>query len=178
MPKRVGTSLYVHVTALETLTQEQQALIHQAYQGVSQALTSPPSFNVVKVDMPRHKLARCSFLLYSDFDTAPFPVLKQAIIWNRDAEPRCIDYRRQSSRPILHRKETLVHPEDPRIPRWHELTRSMEAVGAFQEPHRIGTERSWAKRLLALEIDPTPFLEVPLKRLLPEGEEALCALAG
>ena len=49
------------------------------------------------------------------------------------------DYRKRISPPILHRKELLLPPDDPRLPKFRALTAAAEEHGLFREPNKIGT---------------------------------------
>src|SRR5262249_10130944 len=51
--------------------------------------------------------------------------------------------------PILHRKETLLRPDDPRIPKFAALTRAAEEHGLFHRSASIGTRRRWEERIRA-----------------------------
>jgi len=90
-----------------------------------------------------------ALLQYEDFDTAPFPALRTA--WRVDGEGgvgmRRFD--RGDNPPILHRKELLLAPNDPRREVFARLTAELEALGLFQEPRRIGRRREWQQRLAA-----------------------------
>jgi DNA phosphorothioation-associated putative methyltransferase len=100
-------------------------------------------WNVVKV-----RANSVSLLLYETFDEAAFPSLLAAVRVDLKAGSVArTDYRRRDNPPILHRKETLLLPDDPRRPAFAALTRLAEEYGLFAEPHRIGTRRAWLERL-------------------------------
>lgn len=51
--------------------------------------------------------------------------------------------------PILHRKELLLPPDDPRLPKFKALTAAAEEHGLFAESNKIGTRDAWNKRIEA-----------------------------
>ena len=57
------------------------------------------------------------------------------------------DYRERGNPPILHRKETLLRPDDPQRPAFAALTKLAEERRLFAEPHRIGTRNAWLERV-------------------------------
>ena len=137
--KFVGQFAYFH-TDLIRLLPDVESLIR----GVSvRFLHQPLDYNVVKIG-PRSLL---SFLLYEDF-TEPFPALLVSLACNiGTGASKWTDYRRRSNPPILHRKELLLPSHDPRALRGETLTRDLEALGAFTDPHRIGTREHWRTTL-------------------------------
>ncbi|MFP4351178.1 MAG: DNA phosphorothioation-associated putative methyltransferase, partial [Desulfococcaceae bacterium] len=56
---------------------------------------------------------------------------------------RSFDYTASQNPPILHRKETLLPPNHPRVPEYTALTRAEEAEGLYQNPKIIGFKRNW-----------------------------------
>lgn len=134
--KRVGGALYLHRDAADLLDADARARIEAAH-----AAASPFAWNVLKLEA-----AGVSLLEYEDFDASAFPRLLEAV---RVAGERVVrtDYRDRGNPPILHRKECLLRPGDPRIPRFAALTRAAEERGLFAASHRIGTARVWASRI-------------------------------
>ena len=57
------------------------------------------------------------------------------------------DYRDSENRPILHRKELFVGAEHPDYDKFRRVTESEERHGLLDEPHRIGHQRGWDRRL-------------------------------
>ena len=104
------------------------------------------AFNVVKIEgePPR----RVSLLAYEDFDANAFPVLLDS--WTIDLrESRCghRTYRTSANPPILHRKELLLAPHDPRRQIFAQLTKDLERRNLFEKAHSIGFRRQWERRL-------------------------------
>jgi DNA phosphorothioation-associated putative methyltransferase len=99
------------------------------------------SWNLLKIHTDQFAL---TFLSYPDFDTDPHPALAEAtkINLNSGAVVRT-DYRSRVNPPILHRKETFLPPNDPRIPSYASLTRAEEGAGLYREPSKIGLRVQW-----------------------------------
>ena len=51
--------------------------------------------------------------------------------------------------PILHRKETFLHPAHPLHAKFARLTQQEEKAGLLDDPSRIGTRTAWLARLEA-----------------------------
>ncbi len=142
--KWVGDHHYAHVSAIFALVSEQQALIAQAL--ALARLIPGDHFNVVKLHQKGDNL---SLLDYPSFSDDPFPTLARS--WRISLSRGTIVFRTyQDSRnpPILHRKELLLSPNDPRFQTFSSVTESAEAIGLFDEPNRIGFREHWY-RLIA-----------------------------
>jgi DNA phosphorothioation-associated putative methyltransferase len=130
--KRVGGSLYVHKDALPRIG-ELEAKITEAEQ-----LAGAPNWNVAKIEK-----TSVSLLLYEPFDVE-FPALLQSVkVVFLDGKITRLSYENRANPPILHRKELLLPPNDPRLPRFRALTRAAEDHGLFADPNRIGTRAAW-----------------------------------
>ena len=141
--KRVGGARYYHTTAVPWSGPKNEKAIEAAAQI---ARLRSDAFNVVKIEgePPR----RVSLLAYEDFDASPFPTLLDS--WTVDlSEPRCAHrtYRTSANPPILHRKELLLAPDDPRRERFANLTKELERRSLFKKANSIGFRRQWEKRL-------------------------------
>ena len=134
--KRIGGTIYLHREAVDLLDAPSRAAIAAA-----EARSEAAAWNVVKI-----RPSAVSLLLYEDFDANAFPRLLHG---TRVAGAVVLktDYSRRPNPPILHRKEYLLRPCDPRIPRFAALTRSAEERGLFEQPRRIGTVRAWEARV-------------------------------
>lgn len=103
------------------------------------ALAQDVEWNVAKIEK-----GSVSLLLYETFD-ADFPVLlESAKITLPGGAITRINYRTRANPPILHRKELLLSPDDPRLPTFRALTRAAEDHGLFANPNRIGTRAAWS----------------------------------
>lgn len=142
--KRVHEHNYVHISAIPTLSPDQQSNIAQAAEFAK--LKAESDFNVVKLHRNGDEL---SLLCYPTFFDDPFPTLARS--WRISLSRRAVVFRNyEDSRnpPILHRKELLLPPADPRIPGFSSITQSAEALGLFDQPNRIGFREHWY-RLIA-----------------------------
>jgi hypothetical protein len=57
------------------------------------------------------------------------------------------DYSESANRPILHRKETFLLPDDPRRAKFARLTSQEEKHGLLDDASAIGTREGWQRRL-------------------------------
>ncbi|RUX45113.1 peptidase m15a, partial [Mesorhizobium sp. M4A.F.Ca.ET.050.02.1.1] len=133
-------------------------------QAVARAEAAAPGFewNVAKASPDRQSL-----LLYEDFSKSAFPALLRSVSFDADGVPSIIDYSRRDNPPILHRKETLLAPDDPRIPAFAAITRRAEDLGLFKDTKRIGTRANWTAMLAEAG------LRVDGPRLVAAGEAAV-----
>jgi DNA phosphorothioation-associated putative methyltransferase len=92
-----------------------------------------------------------TFLTYPDFDSDPHPALAEATKINvATGSVVRTDYRARPNPPILHRKETFVPPDDPRVPGFAALTKREEEAGLYRDPSRIGLRVQWLTLLKRL----------------------------
>ena len=107
-----------------------------------------PEWNLLKLHTDQLAI---TFLTYPNFDTDPHPALAEAtkINLNTGSVVRT-DYRKRANPPILHRKETFLPPDDPRVPGFADLTRQEEAAGLYRDPSRIGLRIQWQTLLSRL----------------------------
>ncbi len=140
--KHIGRFSYYHIRLIQRLLNVQanlEAIKNRLYPATF-------DFNVVKLD----RRSRISFLLYEDF-TEPFPALLKALSCDTTTgKSRLSDYSQSANPPILHRKELLLPKDDPLVPEAVELTQRLEELGAFENPHSIGTRNGWEKALNAI----------------------------
>lgn len=138
--KRVGGALYLHVSARKGADPDVRERIERAT-----SFADGVAWNVAKVES-----GAVSLLLYESFDEIAFPALLTAVrVKLRDGSAVHTDYRDRANPPILHRKETLLLPDDPRRPAFAAVTRLAEEHGLFAEAHRIGTRNAWLARVEA-----------------------------
>jgi DNA phosphorothioation-associated putative methyltransferase len=136
--KRVSGAFYLHVSAVPVADQAIRDCIERA-----SIAAERPDWNVAKVQGDA-----VSLLTYEGFDEVAFPALLAAVRVNlRNGIVARTDYRDRANPPILHRKETLLRPDDPRRPAFAALTRLAEEHKLFAEPHRIGNRRAWLERV-------------------------------
>ncbi len=91
---------------------------------------------------------KISLLNYPEFYTEAFPTLESS--YSIDLQTlayKKIQYKNSNNPPILHRKETLLDSEDPKIPIFQQLTKQVENEGLFDNKHKIGFRDAWEKIL-------------------------------
>jgi DNA phosphorothioation-associated putative methyltransferase len=144
--KRVVDDLYVHVTAFESLKQEEwrepiRRMLGQLPLIPSLTLAQP---NVVKLNL---RTGRISLLEYGNFDEDPFPELIASWTFTSAAaaDPTYRNYTQSLNPPILHRKELLVPVQHPGRAQWCELTSVAESLGLFDDTRAIGFRLNWQR---------------------------------
>ncbi len=112
------------------------------------AASPPPDWNLLKLHTNEFAV---TFLSYPEFDADPHPALAEAtkINLNTGSVIRT-DYRPRANPPILHRKETFLPAEDPRVANYAALTAREEEVGLYHDPSKIGLRVQWLTLLKRL----------------------------
>ena len=106
------------------------------------------SWNLLKIHANQFGF---TFLSYPDFDAEPHPALAEATKINLNTGSILrTDYRTRANPPILHRKETFLPPDDPRIAEYAALTKREEEAGLYRDPSRIGLRVQWLTLLKRL----------------------------
>ena len=143
--KRVGRFSYYH-----RMLAEKRDGVLACLEDVRRCLHGAPfEFNVIKLDAR----SCVSFLRYEEFATASFPALLAALSCDiSQGTARKTLYSGRRNPPILHRKELLLPADSPLVPEAARLTRELERLGAFVDPHRIGTRDGWTTRLASLGV--------------------------
>ncbi len=137
--KKVGSQTYFHVSALLKLDEKWVKRINRASQLAQ--IKPDTDYNLVRFDDRGSSIA---LLNYPNFFDDPFPSLCES--WLIDIESSAISYRTYADSlnpPILHRKELLLLPGNPRRKIYEKLTSTAESIGLFDEPKRIGYQRQW-----------------------------------
>jgi len=140
--KRMPDGVYTHVDALPYLPSDLRAAVDAAR---ALAKLDEGAFHVIKFAQRAWKL---SLLAYPGFFDEPFPTL--AASWAVDLGARAVTsraYAAEGNPPILHRKETMLPPDHPRVAELAALTAEAERLGLFTETRAIGTLRPWEARL-------------------------------
>lgn len=146
MGKRLPAGVYIHGGLIDELP---KVLRDHVLLAMELARVTPFDFDVVKIAPDS-----VSLLAYPGFWTEQFPRLTDA--WtvklpNGPATHRV--YRPSDGTWILHRKELMADPRDPRMDDARELTAQLVDLGAFDETATIGTVGGWRKRLRSLGMD-------------------------
>lgn len=169
--KLVADHLYSHVEARATWPDGMVRVLQQAM--TRACLVAGEHFNVVKMHVSTQQM---SLLAYENFDEAPFPTLSKS--WRINLQTDSIvyrDYTQSRNPPILHRKELLLLPSDPRIEDWTALTRTAEDLGLFDDPSRIGFREQWFEQIAAkgYVLDGDEFL--PLANVVEPDNDVVIA---
>jgi DNA phosphorothioation-associated putative methyltransferase len=166
--KQLPEAAYAHVEALPLWPAELQEAVETA---LAIAKLDPGTFQVVKLSKRAH---RVSLLAYPTFFEEAFPALTKS--WAVDLDAGSVSCRSYSSRgnpPILHRKETLLPPGDPRVPDLAALTAAAERAGLFADSKSIGTRAPWERRLarLGLRVEGHRLVETDARRAPALGHD-------
>jgi DNA phosphorothioation-associated putative methyltransferase len=142
--KRLPNAVYLFRTALSLAPVHLQREVTRAFA----AAQPDPQWNIVKFHGDQFAL---TFLSYPDFDSDPHPALAEAtkINLNTGAIVRT-DYRARINPPILHRKESFLSPNDPRVHVFAALTEQEEIAGLYRDTTRIGLRVQWLTLLKRL----------------------------
>ena len=141
--KRVGGARYYHKSAVRWTDSRSQKALEEA---TRIACLSPRAFNVVKFDGEPPQ--RVSLLAYEDFEASAFPTLLDS--WTVNLRSQGFvhrSYRASRNPPILHRKELLLAPDDPRRQMFAQLTEELQRRDLFKKANSIGFRRQWERRL-------------------------------
>jgi hypothetical protein len=143
--KRVRGALYVHMDALGLLEEPQRTAALDAAE-----LVADHAWNVARLG-PGPVVA---LLHYPDFDLEAFPRLsRSARVDLATGRVRRSDQTRTENPLILHRKELLLDPADPRRLGWAATTERLERLGLFRDTKRIGRRRAWNEMLASVGLD-------------------------
>lgn len=139
--KLVNDSLYVHVSAIESLDPKLRL-----YEGcASRAFGRMDGATLVKFRIDKPKI---SYLFYPDFDADPHPALYGSMqIDFLDLTCHYRDYTSSLNPVVLHRKETFVTEDYPLHSKFARLSQQEEKWGLLDNPSTIGTKRGWQERL-------------------------------
>ena len=139
--KMTPTALYIHVRALA-----QAPIILRLYEYCGAVAAGRiPDATLVKLHHDRRAVA---WLGYPEFDSDPHPRTAWSYqVTFPDFETSFTDFSGRSNRPLLHRKEEFVSPDDPLADKFSRLTQAEVKVGLYKNPHLIGTEDGWAAEL-------------------------------
>ena len=135
--KKLANSLWVHVSAIETLDP-----LLRLYEGcASRTIGRPEEANVIKFHFRKPKI---TYLVYPNFDTDPHPALNTSMqIDLRDLHVHYRDHDLSDNPPLLHQKDLLVAPDYPGYEKFAKLSRQEEDWGLLEDWKRISDRRGW-----------------------------------
>ncbi|NOD36644.1 hypothetical protein [Ruegeria sp. HKCCD7319] len=139
--KLVGGALYLHRSAIHTLSSSEADLVSEA------ASLLPNGFEWCVLKVNRRKGNHVSFLDYEDLDHAAFPGLKRSCLVDLSSGKAKVRNYSSDNPPILHRKELLLAFDDLKRKEYAQLTDRLERLGLFQNMHKMGYRKQWEKVL-------------------------------
>ena len=139
--KKVGNYLYIHISALDTLTEEQQLYI------ISVILKLPTEvfFNVIKLNL---KLTDVSFIYSPDFDTSSEPYIENSIKYNG----KFSKIRKESieNPSVYHGKGLMVKDDYKKFSKQESIDRYNSWQHLNLDKKRIGRKKYWEENILLL----------------------------
>lgn len=136
--KQLPDAIYLHSSALVELPLSLQDFLTEVVKIIK---LSEKSWNVVKFCKNKFKL---SFLLYLDFFSDSYPALTRSCSVDlENFSCRKASYARSENPPILHRKETFLHPSHPFFIKFAAITKEGEEAGLYAESGKIGFKKYW-----------------------------------
>ena len=134
-------TFYIHESGLEYLSP-----VLRLFEGCARGYIGRVSeANMIKIHRQEPKV---SYLGYPDFETDPHPALAFSLtVHFQTFRVKFQDYRSNKNPPILHRKETFLHPSHPLRKIFERLTRIEEKKNLYENPSQIGTRDGWEKVL-------------------------------
>ena len=137
--KRLPDSVYFHRSGEEDLPALLRVIIFAAKQIVGEL-----DYNLLKI---RRDGRAISFLYYADFDKVAHPALERSVrVYLPRASYRIRNYNIQDNPPILHRKDTLVPANHPKLHLFRRLSDTEEKAGLLNA-HNIGFKSAWQELL-------------------------------
>lgn len=139
--KRVGVQTYLHVEALPSIDASARDRTQAA--AIAAGVEMGTDFNLVRFHEDAQHIG---LLSYPRFFEDPFPELRES--WSVDLHSGSVTYRTYENSlnpPIIHRKELMLAPDDPRRAELAELTATAESIGLFDNVKAIGYKRQWER---------------------------------
>jgi hypothetical protein len=139
--KMTATALYVQRRAVTSMPVVLRLYEHCGFVATGR----PEGWNMLKL---AHRGRRVSWSNYPEFDTEPHPRLN----WTYGVEMSTLEgnfqnFADRANRPLLHRKEEFLAPDDPAVSKYRRLTASEVRAGLYANPTHIGLEDGWAAEL-------------------------------
>jgi len=139
--KMTASAFYVHRRAVDRV-----AVVLRLYEHCGfVAAGRPEGWNILKLE---HRGRRVSWSSYPEFDSDAHPTLD----WTYGVDMTSLksglqSFRDRANRPLLHRKEEFLDPDDPNVQKFKRLTAAEVRAGLYQNPTLIGLENGWASEL-------------------------------
>jgi DNA phosphorothioation-associated putative methyltransferase len=167
--KRLPTARYVFTSDDCPLPEPLAALI----QVVRQKFAPGGPHNLIKFHTESFKV---SLLHYPRFFEDPHPALEEAVVVDLvTGKAKKISYSKKNNPPILHRKETMLPPNHPKIALFARLSSAGEKHGLYQETSRIGFRQNWDNLLRdkGIAYRGHTLFETTPKESLPKSEQPI-----
>jgi DNA phosphorothioation-associated putative methyltransferase len=138
--KVLPDAIYLHSSALEHIPTELQAFLESA---IKAAGVEAVTYNIIKFHTRDFKV---SLLNYPKFFDESYPELESSCTLDLTRNKhRLQSYAGSENPPILHRKETFLHPQHPAVLKFREVTEEGEEAGLYEKPTGIGFKKSWER---------------------------------
>ena len=139
--KMTPTALYIHRRAVSAMP-----VVLRLYEHCGAiAAGRPADYTLLKL---HHDKRAVSWLGYQDFDKDPHPRTDWSYqVTFPEMDTSYTDYSSRTNRPLLHRKEEFLTPDDPDRPKYVRLTGAEVKAGLYENPAIIGTEKGWESEL-------------------------------
>jgi len=135
--KKLNHSVYIVEESLQIVDVE----LYKFIADLKTRVEAGSEYNIIKFFTNEFKI---SWLSYPDFFTDPHPCLKKSLTLNiATGKIRKFNYDKSLNPPILHQKETFLHPGHPQIETFSKLTKQEESYGLFENPRTIGFKLNW-----------------------------------
>ncbi len=142
--KHLPDAIYIHRDAFSAIPHDLTQFVTAVAKAVS---LEDDNWNLVKLFKKEFRL---SLLHYPDFYSDSYPVLRQSLNVNLSKlSHKITTYEGTDNPPILHRKETMVLPQNKFYDHFSTITQEGENAGLYQNSRIIGFKRSW-ENLIAL----------------------------
>ena len=135
--KLTPTALYIHQNAVDHLSP-----LLRLFEGCARGYVGiVDGANLVKLYRTEPKI---SYLSYPDFEADPHPSLSFSLtVHLQTFDVKFRNFQNHRNRPVLHRKETFLAPDDPLYEKFARLTRIEESKGLYEDTSRIGMRDGW-----------------------------------
>lgn len=145
--KLTASALYVHRRAVAKMPVVLRLYEHCGFIAAGR----PEGWNILKLE---HRGRRVSWSSYPEFDASPHPTLDWAYsVDMSQLEGTFQRFGDRTNRPLLHRKEEFLDPNDPDVAKYRRLTAAEVKAGLYQNPTMIGLENGWASELQRCEVE-------------------------
>lgn len=138
--KHLPQACYLHSDAIKALDTELSGFV---YELARRHKLSSKKWNICKLHKRDFKI---SFLHYPDFETYPYPSLKQSFLVDVQAGTcRKSDYSKSQNPPILHRRETFFLSIQQEYQHYSKFTKQGEDIGLYENSKNIGLRQHWER---------------------------------